>query len=548
MKFNNLNRYRVGGTDKNMQLAIRPPSTPAGRIYRMSPNENAHPRHFLLGGVETDFEVTAQARARMKLEPRSQQTVCPYSGVVATDGDFVHPDDRQAVIDTVKQAAIADVRAALSDMLKGVARNSKHITYKPATHVPKPRLIFHREDLLRELVCDHCGRDYGVYAIGLFCPDCGAPNLRLHFERERQLVNAQVELAEAQGEGLEELAYRLLGNAHEDVLTAFEATLKTVYLYGIENRPTDAPAVKPVGNDFQNVERAEKRFKDLGFDPFANLGEEDASMMRLNIQKRHIIGHNLGVVDSKFAEHAAEARLGQTVQLVADDVRRFAIICQGIVDGLDEWLCGAPSPTINDLPIQAETTPPQKRKTPMTLDDLRLEIGSLSKEIGLWMAKHSYSGLNHLDHNSDLAASFPETSPRDLTRALAELEREGLVSLESVHGNAVPAPNPTLSLYVVFDPVAYGTDPHVDACDLIRRILDAAKLEGQTSHAVNAQRLMEETGWGQRRLNPALGLVISQIDNQHVSREISGEFVARSFRVTASDELALELFLKRVGS
>src|SRR6202521_3794245 len=26
-----------------------------------------------------------------------------------------------------------------------------------------------------------------------------------------------------------ELAYRLMGNAHEDVLTAFEATLKTVY-------------------------------------------------------------------------------------------------------------------------------------------------------------------------------------------------------------------------------------------------------------------------------------------------------------------------------
>ena len=33
-------------------------------------------------------------------------------------------------------------------------------------------------------VCDHCGRDYGVFAIGLFCPDCGAPNLRLHFARE----------------------------------------------------------------------------------------------------------------------------------------------------------------------------------------------------------------------------------------------------------------------------------------------------------------------------------------------------------------------------
>lgn len=49
MKFNNLNKYRVGGTDSKMELAIRPPSTPAGRIYRMSPNEDAHPRHFVIG-------------------------------------------------------------------------------------------------------------------------------------------------------------------------------------------------------------------------------------------------------------------------------------------------------------------------------------------------------------------------------------------------------------------------------------------------------------------------------------------------------------------
>jgi hypothetical protein len=300
----------------------------------------------VLGDVTPDFEITEAARARMKLQPRSKQTVCPYSGIVAGDEDFFHPDDRQTILDTVKQAAIADVRAAFSDMLKGVASHSKNLTYKPGSAPSRPRLVFHRSDLLRELVCDHCGRDYGVYAIGLFCPDCGAPNLRLHFERERQLVNAQGELAEAQGEGLEELAYRLLGNAHEDVLTAFEATLKTVYFFGIANRSEGAPALKPVGNDFQNLERAEKRFKDLGFDPFAGLGEAELATLRLNIQKRHIIGHNLGVVDSKFAEHAEEARLGETVQLVGGDVRRFAAICQNVVDSLDEWLCGAPSPTI----------------------------------------------------------------------------------------------------------------------------------------------------------------------------------------------------------
>jgi len=368
MKFNNLNRYRVGGTDSNMQLAIKPPATPSGRIYRMSPNEDAHPQHFVMGNPSPDFEITAEARKRMKLEPRSKQTVCPYSGVVAPDESFTHPDDRQAALDMVKQAAVEDMRAAVSDMLRGVASRSKSITYRPAPRRAKPRLTFHRADLLRDLVCDHCSRDYGVYAIGLFCPDCGAPNLRLHFEREHALVNAQVELAEAQDEGLEELSYRLLGNAHEDVLTAFEATLKTVYLFGIANRPEGAPAVKPVANDFQNLERAEKRFKDLDFNPFDGLGEDDLATLRLNIQKRHIIGHNLGVVDAKFAEHANEARIGETVHLVGDDIKRFAAICQAVIDRLDEWLCGAPSPTLGSTSEETAKSPKPKEPKKKTLD------------------------------------------------------------------------------------------------------------------------------------------------------------------------------------
>jgi hypothetical protein len=530
-----------------MELAIRPPSTPAGRIYRMSPNEDAHPRHFVIGDVTPEFQVAPEARARMKLEPRSKQTVCPYSGVIAPDTSFLHPEDEKAILDTVKQAAIEDVRAAFSDMLKGVASRSKHITYKAAPRAPKPRLVFHRDDLLRELRCDHCGRDYGVYAIGLFCPDCGAPNLRLHFERERQLVNAQVEIAEAQDAGLAELAYRVLGNAHEDVLTAFEATLKTVYLYGIANRPHGAPTVKPVGNDFQNLERGEKRFKDLAFDPFAGLGEEDLTTLRLNIQKRHIIGHNLGVVDSKFAEHAEEARLGETVHLVADDIRRFAAICQTVVDALDEWLCGAPSPTMSQAEVEAPTPAAPKAKKQMTLDDIALDISPLAKEIALWMARHSMNGLPYLERGSDLIAAFPEASHRELSKALAELESEGLVTLAGGIGREVPQPFPTTDLYAIFDPVACGNDPHVDACDLIRRILEKAKAEDSVSYGVSSPDLLHETGWDHRRLNPALALVIAQVDSRRVSKTRDGEFAARSFFIMAEDELALERFLKRVG-
>jgi hypothetical protein len=60
-----------------------------------------------------------------------------------------------------------------------------------------------------------------------------------------------------------------------DVLTAFEATLKPIYLHKIASQSADRTDTKPVGNAFQNIER-----------------------------------HNLGVADAAFAEHAGDARLG----------------------------------------------------------------------------------------------------------------------------------------------------------------------------------------------------------------------------------------------
>ena len=61
---------------------------------------------------------------------------------------------------------------------------------------------------------------------------------------------------------------------------------------------------KPIGNDFQNIGKGRKRFDEFLFDPFAELDAKELAMLSLNIQKRHLIGHNLGLVDAKFAQHA----------------------------------------------------------------------------------------------------------------------------------------------------------------------------------------------------------------------------------------------------
>jgi hypothetical protein len=61
-------------------------------------------------------------------------------------------------------------------------------------------------------------------------------------------------------------------------------------------------------------------------------------VLTLNIQKRHVIGHNLGVTDAAFAQRASAARLGETVPLVGSDILQFVQIGQMVIDHIDSWL------------------------------------------------------------------------------------------------------------------------------------------------------------------------------------------------------------------
>lgn len=534
-----------------MELSIPLPRTPDGRVYRHSPNASAYPRHFLIGDFDKELTVTDPTRERMKQVPRSKKTVCPYSGTVADDDEFTHPDDKKAALETVKHAARADIEDAFGRMFDSLARSTrgnksvKVESKKTRRSMIKPRFV--RKDLLREIICDHCGRDYGVYAIALFCPDCGAPNVRLHFAREAEIVNAQVELAEGLDAKRAELAYRVLGNAHEDVLTGFEATLKVLYQYGVSQRAEDAPAVKPVKNDFQNIERGKKRFAELGLDPFDQLDSAAMAALELNIQKRHVIGHNLGVVDPKFAEHASDARIGETVQLVAEDIKAFAAICQQVVDCLDAWLGGGiPSPTIGAptaMPHKAAPTidVPDDASPYAAADKLDLELSAHARRLACWIAEHVQNGAYDIIDGESVFPAFPDSSENELDESLAELETDGFIDTHRTMGGGLPSFSPQTDLYLTFDPVVFGTNPDDDAALLVKLILDSGE------ESFSSAKLHEQTGWTRRRFNPVLALVVGQIDEQRLSGETGVDYLTSSFFLLAEDKVALKRFLKRIS-
>lgn len=347
LRFHRLEQHRVGGTRDTMELSYTPPRSPSGKVYHYSPNPEAVPRLFLIGDAPDERTIASEHDHRVRRSPGPGETVCPYSGMIADDEDFVHLDDVEAIKKQIEWELAADVEDHLADMAKDFnwrqPRNSLISIKMDVKPSRRPRPLAIREDLLRDLECDICRRAYAVYAIALFCPDCGSPNLALHFRREIALVAEQITLAQSQEEaGRAELAYRLMGNAHEDVLTAFETALKTVYRYLARARlPEQAEALcakKEIGNAFQNIDRARSKFAPLGIDPFADLPAADLELLRVNIQKRHVIGHNLGLADEHYAELTQTEQPGETVSLIGDETRRFGAICLHIVSDLESTL------------------------------------------------------------------------------------------------------------------------------------------------------------------------------------------------------------------
>lgn len=318
------------------------PTGASGMSFRTCPFEDCAPRLFQLGELADDAPRIKRRRPKARRIPGTAGMTCPYCGLDGADDDFIDERDIDAMMQELEWAVTEDAADHIFGGIRPFRTPSGGLVSIELKAERNPRQrpgrFVHREDLLRDVHCNVCARRYGVYAIGLHCPDCGSANLGCHFEREVVLVTRQVDLAADAREARDpELAFRLLGNAHEDVVTALETYLKTTYRHMVKQNPTEG-SERPLGNTFQNIEKTQRRFAPLGMDPFSVLAADDLDTLRVNIEKRHVVGHNLGVADEKYAEVVQDERIGETVELLSEQVLGFVDLTKRVVRQLDSNL------------------------------------------------------------------------------------------------------------------------------------------------------------------------------------------------------------------
>ena len=346
IRFKNLDKFTVSKSGDERTLSMSRPQTSSGKMRERCPNTECQPAIFFMGKAPEAQTIDDENKNTIRRQPGTEGVTCPYCGVDGDDEDFIAQEDIDHAHKEIMHAVGKDIGAFLGDMTKGFNRQNRSkpgdflsisMDYKEK-HNPRP--LAYREDLLRDISCHICGREYGVYALALFCPDCGSPNVSTHFDREVDIIGQQIEISKlVNSNENKEISYRLLANAHEDALTALETTLKAVHRYLVHTRhPDQASKLEKIGNTFQNLEKAERKFKAIQVNLLGELSDIEKETLFKAIQKRHVIGHNLGLADEKYTQLAEDAPVGQTVPILAEEIEQFAKLCAKIIHSVEKEL------------------------------------------------------------------------------------------------------------------------------------------------------------------------------------------------------------------
>jgi len=158
---------------------------------------------------------------------------------------------------------------------------------------------------------------YGVFG---FCPDCGIHNSLQILEKNFELIEKMLTMADAQ-EAL--VAQQLIENALEDCVSAFDGFgRETCRVFGQNAaNPKKAAEIR-----FQNIKgAAESVNAEFGINLADAVDPSQWIAIQHAFQKRHLLAHKMGVVDEAYqkATGVPAPLVGRRISISKDDIHEL---------------------------------------------------------------------------------------------------------------------------------------------------------------------------------------------------------------------------------
>ncbi len=263
------------------------------------------------------------------LKGENLPTNCPYCGNKAGSDKFF----TKAQVEYAKSVVMREVTGALLKDLKSLEFNHRPsggfgigISMKVSGQ-PTPIRSYREQKLETEVVCDRCTLRYTIYGVFGFCPDCAVHNSLQILNKNLELVQKLLAMAESQES---QVAQHLIENALEDCVSAFDG-------FGRETcRVFAAKAMKPekaAEIRFQNIVGARDRVREqFSIDFAATVLPTDWAHVCRAFQKRHLLAHKMGVVDEGYLSETDEpsSLLGRKISIASPEVRELVTKLQSL--------------------------------------------------------------------------------------------------------------------------------------------------------------------------------------------------------------------------
>jgi hypothetical protein len=183
--------------------------------------------------------------------------------------------------------------------------------------------------------CNHCGLEFEVYGVFANCPDCNTLNAAVVFDKSIEVSRKRIKIGMTQGDP--ELQQAFLEDALSAGVSAFDGlgkALQTHYPSMFKDKRK---------NLFQNLEALGKCLTDsVGKSLSDIVGKESYDLLRKMFQVRHVMEHNMGVVDADCVKKVPDLAFleGRKYVLTQEEVGKFLSVVLEAGNRIFELIAG----------------------------------------------------------------------------------------------------------------------------------------------------------------------------------------------------------------
>lgn len=273
-----------------------------------------------------------------------EEVHCPMCGHIDTSDKWWTQQQLDDMNNVVENWAMSYVQRELDKSFKGLERSTHgnrfiKITYKPGsrtTFINNP--LGQSEEWEQDIQCPECQTRYSVIGSAYFCPCCGFNVIEDVFDESIDIIGKMIgslpemENLLTQTHGKDKavsMCRAMLEGSLGDVVSAFQKFAEVKY------KTLSLKSVRV--NDFQIVKKgSELFFEATGYGYNTWLTDYEIESMNILFQRRHVLEHNGGIIDTKYLQKSNDSTytVGQRLVIHREDAEKLIEIIKKLVQGI----------------------------------------------------------------------------------------------------------------------------------------------------------------------------------------------------------------------